>query len=469
MPHDRTYNRNVSSSSGTSPNVGLDEYETTLNTQIEEVFDTPQDLQSAIINSQAYRDAYNLLSQASNSEYWLAQLRAIPYQQIFPSASFADYFTSNRKDKIRQIYADAMAAIANLVNAYHVHVNSLPLTQVNQNKLAGINSAVSGVGIDASQIPQTPTQLTASSMPSAQPIDVFANAFSVLTASVGGVASCMSALRSFASFKKTKRETSHIDFREMIESGQLDIQMQNLGISRGQLANSTNIALQSVNADLMNRGFVDIPKFDSWDDFNNWWNTKGKTQANSLYIGKNRQSRLYSNLQDLYYTTLGDSLYDVNDFGTNYANDLTTNLVNAVVTSRLDTFRSELEYQRALAEYNALYQLSLDPEALAKAYQDKTVFDAELARATATLQDLEVKRGKLTYEQIMNWYDAAGDDPVARAALAQVLNGINVNDLIVIDNYGFNKVYDVGSKSLDMTNQAINAVEGATNIFNPFK
>lgn len=431
-------------------------------------FRNQDNFERAVINSPAYQSAYRLFS-SSNEPIWLQRLEMIPSQFKVPGYTFADGFTSNRNDKVGQAWQDAQTAIQQLVADYQSYVNSLPLTQVNQQKLAGANTAITGESLGQSQLQNTPNTPSAGQMQSAQPIEVFANAFSVLTSSVGGVASAMNALRSFASFKKTKRETSYIDFRELIESGQFGIQLENLGISKAQLANSANIALQSVNADLMNRGFIDLPKFESWDSFNEWWNTKGKTQANGLYIGKNRQQRLYSNLQDLYYTKLGDALYEVNEFGTDYASDVTTDLVNAVVTSRLDTFKNELEYRRAKAEYDALYQLSLDPEALAKAYQDKAVFDADLARATATLQEFEVKRGKLTYEQIMQWYDVAGDDPQARAALAQVLSGINVNDQIIMDNYNFNKVYDVGSKSLDMTNQAINAAEGATNLFNPFR
>lgn len=117
-------------------------------------------LTRAIIQSSLYRSAYDLFS--SDMQYgqqYLTQLEAIPYARRINDANFWDAasnfvgFTSSNEKAFTDAFNAAMTEIRSLITNYYSFINSLPESQVNQLRDAGINAAITGQGVSSSVMP----------------------------------------------------------------------------------------------------------------------------------------------------------------------------------------------------------------------------------------------------------------------------------------------------------------------------
>lgn len=120
-----------------------------------------------VMNSPAYKSAYNILSQESDKS-WLQRLEMIPYSVSDASKTFLDDFglSNNFNDKQDANYQYCMEQISALMAEYQSWKNSLPTTQVQQLSDAGVNSAITGQGINGSSIPDVGTTINPSALQS---------------------------------------------------------------------------------------------------------------------------------------------------------------------------------------------------------------------------------------------------------------------------------------------------------------
>lgn len=179
-------------------------------------------------NSPAYLSAYEVLS-AEPNQSWLQRLEMIPYSVQDATSTFFDEFgfTHNRDDKQQANYQYCMQQIAQLMNDYQSWKNSLPVTQVQQFADAGINAAITGNGVNGSNMsPGTAPTVNPSSMQSAQPIDIITNAASfILDASTGlaSVASQFKQLGVSARSQNFNEEQALLEFRKYARENGMQI------------------------------------------------------------------------------------------------------------------------------------------------------------------------------------------------------------------------------------------------------
>lgn len=112
-----------------------------------------------VLSSRVYKDAHELFS--SNSRYggpFLQQLELIPYsasvrlENTWDSVVSGLGGTSGYENAIQDAFNTCLDEIRSLVQNYYTFINSLPSEQVQQFEEAGINSAVTGQGIEGSDM-----------------------------------------------------------------------------------------------------------------------------------------------------------------------------------------------------------------------------------------------------------------------------------------------------------------------------
>lgn len=109
-------------------------------------------LSEMIVASPVYQQARQLFSSdARYGQPFLEQLNAISYSMRIPEKG------GNRvvENNITSAYNNVVAQISSLVAEYNNFINSLPETQVEQLKSAGINSDITGEGVQPSSMTQT--------------------------------------------------------------------------------------------------------------------------------------------------------------------------------------------------------------------------------------------------------------------------------------------------------------------------
>lgn len=129
-----------------------------------------------VMNSPAYKSAHNILSQESDKS-WLQRLEMIPYSVSDASSTFLDDFglSNNFNDKQDANYQYCMEQISALMSEYQSWKNTLPITQVQQLSDAGINSAITGQGVNGSSIPNVGVGSNPSTLPSTNVGDFVGN------------------------------------------------------------------------------------------------------------------------------------------------------------------------------------------------------------------------------------------------------------------------------------------------------
>ena len=114
---------------------------------------TTNNLKSKIESSAIYQQAYKLFSSLSDKT-WLLRLESIVNSVVGPSSTALDDLGLSNKynDKVQSIEAEAYNQIQKLISEYHTYKQELPVTQVQDFADAGVNSAITGNGIDGASI-----------------------------------------------------------------------------------------------------------------------------------------------------------------------------------------------------------------------------------------------------------------------------------------------------------------------------
>lgn len=110
-----------------------------------------------IMSSAVYKQAFSIFyNDKSYGQPYLQQLETIPYAHSIRDENFWDTVTnafggtSGFENAVQDAYNIAVGEIRNLLSQYYLFRNSLPSEQVQQMAEAGINSALTGVGITPS-------------------------------------------------------------------------------------------------------------------------------------------------------------------------------------------------------------------------------------------------------------------------------------------------------------------------------
>lgn len=112
-------------------------------------------IESMIIRSGTFKQAYSIFkSDVRYGEPYLAQLLAVPGSYSVGNETILDNLglSSKYSDNVANVFNDAMAEIRQLISNYQSFVNGLPTEQFEQLAEAGYNAAVSGQGLDGSQM-----------------------------------------------------------------------------------------------------------------------------------------------------------------------------------------------------------------------------------------------------------------------------------------------------------------------------
>lgn len=166
-------------------------------------------------NSQAYKTAYNIFSQLSDKS-WLNRLVAIPTSvQDASSTWFDEQGLSNKfKDKQAANYQYCIQQIQNLMAEFYAWKNSLPITQVDQAQDAGFNSAITGNGVDSSEMNPAMLQSDPSALQSTDPMSMLQQFVGIMSSATGGLTSIV---ESGVSMYKSLRDVSRADDKQLFD------------------------------------------------------------------------------------------------------------------------------------------------------------------------------------------------------------------------------------------------------------
>lgn len=155
-----------------------------------------------IARSAAYQQAYKIFS--ADSQYgtpYLNRLELIPAMAQEANYTLWDdlELSNSANDKNYAAYQLAMEQISALVTEYYAFINSLPVNQVSQMLDAGIYGAVSGQGIDGSEIDPIATKTDPSAISSTNPMEMITSlgslALSFCSGPVTAIAGAWSAIQ----------------------------------------------------------------------------------------------------------------------------------------------------------------------------------------------------------------------------------------------------------------------------------
>lgn len=220
------------------------------------------ELINKIKSTQIYKTVYQVFSQASNSTYWLGQLQSILDGIAMPDFTFLDRWNWSQgfDDKVQAIYNDAISAISKLYAQYQEHVNSLPSTSVQQDAVAGINSAITG-NIHGSSLSTDPlSDGSPYGMQSTNALEGISTIASFALDSVTGLCGVMSSFADVAlKFKDLDLRSSQFGFDKVKSFAEF----KNLLSKDGVILNSS-----------------------SWDELESMdphWNDNANSRATALY------------------------------------------------------------------------------------------------------------------------------------------------------------------------------------------
>ena len=347
---------------------------------------TTINLRSKIESSTIYQQAYTLFSSLNDST-WLLRLESIVNSVVGPAATGLDDLglSTNYQDKVQAIEAEAYNQIQKLISGYHTYKQELPVTQVQDFADAGINSAITGNGIDGASISGKSSERDMSpyQMESSNPLESISSIGNLIFSASDGI---LSAIQVF----------------------------NQIGVNRETLKQSSRSSHWTIQKDLMELGFSSFPLSSSVDDFDKWWNTSGAKEAKQLNLGKSAVNKLRSDIQNFSAGEASNRLLNIAEDGSYFLSDVGQSIVNKMVDFEIMTWQKTAEYKKAYAEYMSLYQATLDPVKLANLQMDKESFQKAL---------------------LDNQIDSAGDDAQARAIIARVLMNVSATESVQLQNF----------------------------------
>lgn len=348
-------------------------------------------------SSSAYKQALELFSNTKGAEIFLSRLDAI--LSSISSAEFTIWdslgLSQNFNDSVEEAYRYAIEQIQALLSEFHSWKNSLPSTQVQQFADAGINAAVTGVGVSGSTLNSQST--ARNPFQSTNPMDVISGISDIALNQIPNVVNTIS------STWKSLQEVR--------------LANKQFGLSERAQQFTEDSFLASARQSLIQNGFsLSDESWNSIDDFNKWIDNASYDPKISKMLSDERVNSFFSDLkyQGLMYST-SDLGWTERNFGKTFEE-----FYNDLGNFQLDIFADNLRYQRALSKYNRQYQ---------------EVLKGKDAGEVQNLMN-EVKKFQLSFEKtfasqksdfLNQWINRIkkSKDPVAKFALSKVLFGDN--------------------------------------------
>lgn len=225
-------------------------------------------IKDRVKSSSIYRAVFNVFS-AELDKYWLIQLNGIVDSIVGATETFWDDlgFSNASSDKNEAIYNEAINNIQALYNQYQTYKNTLPKTQVQQFADAGINSAITGNGVNGSSLGENPLQTGAASLQSTNPGEYIAQVANFALSASSGITSTL----------KSVADTV-LAFR-----GQ-GLQREAQQLTREQFEQTKVESFARFKAEMASKGVM--LSSSSWDELNDKdpnWNQSSGAKANKLY------------------------------------------------------------------------------------------------------------------------------------------------------------------------------------------
>lgn len=346
-------------------------------------------------SSSAYQQALQLFQNTKGAEVFLSRLEA-----ILSSISTAEFtiwdsldLSNNFDDSVEEAYRYAIEQIQALLAEFHSWKNSLPSTQVQQYSDAGINAAVTGVGVSGSSL--NPQSVTRNPFQSTNPMDVISGISDIALNQIPNVVSTLS--NTWKALQDVRLAYKQFGLSE-----------------RAQQFNEDSF-LSSARKSLIEQGFT--LSDESWstiDDFNKWIDNASADPKFSKLLSDERVGAFFSDLKYQGLTLATSDLgWTERNFGKTFED-----FYNDLGNFQLDIFADNLRYQRALSKYNREYQ------------------EVVKGKDSGEVQNLENEMNKFKHQFETNfasqkskflnsWIDRIkkSQDPVAKFALSKVLFG----------------------------------------------
>lgn len=365
-------------------------------------------------NSSAYKQALDLFQNTKDAEIFLSRLEAI--LSSISSAEFTIWdslgLSNNFDDSVEEAYRYAIEQIQALIAEFHSWKNSLPSTQVQQYSDAGINAAITGVGVTSSSL--NGQSVVRNPFQSTNPMDVISGISDIALNQIPNVVNTVS--NTWKSLQDVRLATKQF------------------GLSERAQQFTEDSFLASARKSLIEQGFtLSDESWNSISDFNKWIDNASNDPKFSKMLSDERVNSFFSDLkyQGLMYST-SDLGWTERNFGKTFEQ-----FYNDLGNFQLDIFANNLRYQRALSKYNREYQEVLKGKDAGEAQN----FESEMRKFQSQFEKIFASQ-KSTF--LNTWISRIkkSHDPVAKFALSKVLFGDNLVSGLDIGSSGLNAIMD---------------------------
>lgn len=356
-----------------------------------------------IINSPTYQNALKIFT-AESDKQWLQRLELIPFSVTDANSTIFDEWniSNGYADKTFASYQFAMEQITNLVSEYYQYKNTLPVNQVQQFADAGINSAITGQGIDGSSINPQSASTNPSSISSTNAGDILSVASNFILDATTGLSSVVKNFRELRMAESQQLFEFHKYLREQGMSFKSDKSYKSLGaLIRG-----------------INKGDAYIlsdPKGD-------------QIRFENILTSLMTQERFAPIMKRFYDVEGSDGLPKYKEFAGQFGIDFDNTYpgmlgVQAVSDAQYKKF--VLDFERQLLQNK--YTLSLSDESL-----ETTDLEQASKKYKNDLFNLELDKAKIYFELINNLHSS--EDPADHYLLSKILTNYNPDDISILSS-----------------------------------
>lgn len=358
--------------------------------------------------------------------------------------------------------------------SYLSYLNSLPSTQISQQRVAGLNTAISGAsGVSPSSIEGPQANPTAYPEDNSSSLEAFGTVMSVLGNVVsgvfGGISTCVSAMKTVAETKGVALDNIGKEFnndilpqRWQMEYRNFQENLKNMSLSRKIQRNNEERTAFGFGANLRKAGY-------SMPD-----NIKGSSSAvQAGYKSADKASkvddfsRLYlanKYISDPAFGAFVDSDFNPQPYMMDYINlnrswmdvQARARFIHQKALNSIDKYQasyysvldpvSSAGAVNAENKYNTEYYKSLDANALA-------VFENERAKFNGFLESYRLEMFKQYQDMFDRWYQRANDGDLLATQMVGGLMGLNfpapTSPLNYMGGLWQNLVSDTGNDIID--------------------
>lgn len=402
--------------------------------------DSSSELARQISMSTPYMNAWKIFS--SDPLYgppFLERLKMIPssVQEADPTWIDQIGLSNNAVDINRGAYNKAMSEIQNLVNSYYEFINTLPSSQNSQFRDIGLNSAITGQGLQGSSMAMAPSDSSSlNQLRSADPMNVVSLVGSLIGTTASAVSGSIGGITSgIMSIYKNVNDIA-------IARDNLEVAQYNAETSRRSQKASEAGIISNVLDSLVDSGYdlreIDFSTVQGVTDFfgkvrndpkmleiaNNTLASAGK----SYVTAQPWKSVAY--LSDTDYNPALDAVYKANRKSPSQTFD---EFFASMASYEADMMFLETMRDRAAAKFDSDVATKLsEMEGASDAASDAAVAGYYRDEAVATYDEL---MNATRYDYLSGWLDQYKEtkDPAEKFMILQTVWGLGLNEMIDYD------------------------------------